>query len=98
MNKIIQVSVVFFFITVVTNSFFFFRNSKTRLINKYKDKNKLIVFGDIGYYNNTLRKLIRIGKSFMNNNDKMILMGDNFYDNGVSGVDDDLWSILIFIV
>ena len=93
MNKIIQVSVVFFFVAVVTNSFFFFRSSKSSLINKYKNKDKLIVFGDIGYYNNTLRKLIQVGKSFMNNNDKMILMGDNFYDNGVSGIDDDLWSV-----
>lgn len=91
MNKIIQTSVLFFFVAVVTNSYFFFKNSKSNIINNYIDKSKLIVFGDIGYYNHNLKKLIDTSKSFINQNDKIILMGDNFYDNGVESLHDNQW-------
>lgn len=89
MNKIIKISLVLLFISAISNTFFF--SGRSKLINNYKNKNKLIVFGDIGYYNTNLKDLIETSKNFMNKNDKLILMGDNFYNNGVDNIYDELW-------
>lgn len=52
---------------------------------------KLFILGDIGYYNNILKSSISIVTKLMNKNDKIILLGDNFYEEGVENINDKLW-------
>ena len=67
-------------------------NQKNIDSNKLIFNEQLIVLGDIGYFNNTLRQIVNIGKSTIKNNDKIILLGDNFYPDGVSSINDKLWN------
>lgn len=75
-------------------SFLAFRQSskKTQNSNQHNFNEQLIVLGDIGEYNNTLKQIVNIGKSKFKNNDKMILLGDNFYPDGVHSINDKLWN------
>ena len=75
-------------------SFLAFRqsNKKTQNSNKDNFNEQLFVLGDIGEYNNTLKQIVNIGKSKFKNNDKMILLGDNFYPDGVNSINDKLWN------
>lgn len=52
---------------------------------------KLFILGDIGYYNNILQNSVNICENRMNTNDKILLLGDNFYDQGVDDLKDKLW-------
>lgn len=91
MNSIFKIIYIFLLCVSYSNTTFtsFF---KTNISNKYINQTKLIVFGDIGYYNERLYKMINISKSIMNNNDKIILLGDNFYYDGVEDIYDPLWN------
>tara|TARA_Y100000992_G_scaffold301544_1_gene272716 strand:- start:1482 stop:2396 length:915 start_codon:yes stop_codon:yes gene_type:complete len=73
------------------SSFLNFRQSNHNHKNIDKFKEKIIVLGDIGYFNNTLRQIVNICKLNFTNNDKMILLGDNFYPDGVNDINDNLW-------
>tara|TARA_Y100001970_G_scaffold277540_1_gene381914 strand:- start:581 stop:1495 length:915 start_codon:yes stop_codon:yes gene_type:complete len=72
-------------------------NKKTQNSNQHNFNEQLIVLGDIGEYNNTLKQIVNIGKSKLKNNDKMILLGDNFYPDGVNSINDKLWNDYKFI-
>ena len=52
---------------------------------------KLFVLGDIGLYNNILKNSVNICENRMRNNDKILLLGDNFYHYGVDNLKDKLW-------
>jgi len=58
-------------------------------------KNELYCFGDIGNYSKTLTKMIEHIKK--NNNSIFILLGDNFYFNGVKHKDGPEWNKYIKI-
>ena len=47
--------------------------------------------GDIGMYNDNLKELLINIKSKINNEDIMVLLGDNFYDCGVESKNDKKW-------
>lgn len=53
---------------------------------------KLFILGDIGFLNNILKNSVNTCKLRMSNNDKIILLGDNFYYYGVDNLNDPLWS------
>ena len=76
------------------SSFLDFRqsNKKTQNSNQHNFNEQLIVLGDIGEYNNTLKQIVNISKSILKNNDKIILLGDNFYPDGVNSINDKLWN------
>ena len=48
-------------------------------------------FGDIGLLNDNLIKLTQEVEKKIANNDKIVLLGDNFYPNGVKSVADEQW-------
>ena len=73
------------------SSFLNFRQSNHKHRESIKFKKKLIILGDIGYFNNTLRQLVNICSIKLTNSDKIILLGDNFYPDGVSSLYDRLW-------
>ena len=52
----------------------------------------LYMLGDIGYLNWNLFSLVQNIKETFNNNDKIILMGDNFYNHGITQDNDFRWS------
>ena len=53
---------------------------------------KLFILGDIGFLNTILKNSLNIVKSRMNFNDKVVLLGDNFYFYGVDSLNDNLWN------
>lgn len=53
----------------------------------------LYVLGDIGYYGNTLRQVISNFKyNTMLGNDEVVLLGDNFYPDGLQSKFDNQWN------
>ena len=70
---------VFVFVFVLTNGLKI--KQKKTVVN---NKNSLFVFGDIGVYNNELKNMVNIAESRKDKNDKFILLGDNFYPDGVA--------------
>lgn len=68
------------------------QNSKTCYNSDYKgNSDKLFILGDIGMYNNNLAKIVSIINQKINKQDKIILLGDNFYPNGVDNIYDKSW-------
>ena len=54
-------------------------------------KNALYVLGDIGYLNFELFQCVQHIVNNFKSNDKLILMGDNFYPVGVKSSEDAQW-------
>ena len=52
---------------------------------------KLYLLGDVGEFNNETKKIFKNIKEDKTEQDILILLGDNFYPNGVSGIDDKKW-------
>lgn len=53
---------------------------------------KIYFLGDIGKYNNNLTNLLNKIKKTLKNEDILILLGDNFYYQGVDSINDKLWN------
>jgi hypothetical protein len=53
---------------------------------------KLYLLGDIGHYTDDLKNLLTKIKKNLNTDDILILLGDNFYYQGVNNTDDILWN------
>ena len=57
---------------------------------------KFYCLGDIGYYNDCLKKTIDVIKNKIyenkTDNDAIVLLGDNFYQIGVTGINDKQWN------
>lgn len=51
----------------------------------------LFLLGDIGYFNKNLLGVTNLIKKDIQMNEPIILLGDNFYDNGVKSIDDLQW-------
>lgn len=58
--------------------------------NDTNNSSKLIVFGDIGHFDTPLQKMVN-NIMPISKNDKVILLGDNFYPDGVKTTFDPLW-------
>ena len=68
------------------------QNSKICNNSIYNNKgDNLFVLGDIGMYNNNLIKIVNIINQRINKQNKIILLGDNFYPNGVDNIYDKSW-------
>lgn len=50
------------------------------------------IFGDMGHYNQSFEKLCRSIKWNIKKNDKILLLGDNFYPIGVLDTKDEQWN------
>lgn len=58
----------------------------------YKLMQSLYILGDIGFYSNTLNSIINQFKyDAMLDNSKIILLGDNFYPDGIQTKYDNQW-------
>lgn len=53
---------------------------------------KFFLVGDIGAYNNITKKIFKNIKDVQNNNDILLILGDNFYPNGINSNDDKNWN------
>ena len=51
----------------------------------------LFILGDIGFYNFNLLNTVNIVKEQIKYGDSMVLLGDNFYPNGVKDLNDGQW-------
>ena len=51
---------------------------------------KLFILGDIGFLNNNLRSSVFNIQKNIKNNDALVLLGDNFYENGISSKCDEV--------
>ena len=87
MRNIFKLGLFVLFVFVLTNGLKI--KQKKTVVN---NKNSLFVFGDIGVYNNELKNMVNIAESRKDKNDKIILLGDNFYPDGVASLSDKLWS------
>ena len=54
---------------------------------------KLFIFGDIGFFSKKLTNLAYVTYIRKEVNDKLIFMGDNFYNDGVKDINDSMWDI-----
>ena len=52
----------------------------------------IYILGDMGEYSKEFTGLIEKLKTNLNENDTLILLGDNFYPQGVKSIDDTLWN------
>lgn len=52
----------------------------------------LFILGDIGYLNNNLNFMVNNIANSIKPNDALTLMGDNFYPEGVEGMNDSKWN------
>uniref|UniRef100_A0A6C0J1K5 Calcineurin-like phosphoesterase domain-containing protein n=1 Tax=viral metagenome TaxID=1070528 RepID=A0A6C0J1K5_9ZZZZ len=52
----------------------------------------LYILGDIGEYSKEFKGLMKKLKKNLNQNDTLILLGDNFYPQGVKSIDDKAWN------
>ena len=52
---------------------------------------KIYLIGDIGGYTNITKKLFNNISKDSSNNDIIILLGDNFYPNGITDISDNKW-------
>ncbi len=52
----------------------------------------LFILGDIGYLNQNLNQVVNLVNNKINVDDRLVLLGDNFYDSGIINNDDPLIS------
>ena len=50
----------------------------------------LYILGDIGYYTNRLQSLVNNFSNKIRGDNRVILMGDNFYDEGIKEKNDEV--------
>ena len=52
----------------------------------------LYILGDIGYYTDSLQSLVNNFSKNITGMNRLILMGDNFYDEGIKEKNDEQWN------
>jgi len=53
----------------------------------------IYLLGDIGHYNKEFKTLMNLVKSKLKNKDIIVLLGDNFYSQGVTCINDPQWNL-----
>lgn len=87
MKNIFKILLLLALSLLLTKSIFF----QKRTIPDVNAQNKIFAFGDIGHFNDSLQNMVNICESNLATNDKIILLGDNFYPDGVKNTKDPLW-------
>lgn len=52
---------------------------------------KIFLIGDIGSYNNITKKIFKNINNIQKKDDILIILGDNFYPDGIKSLDDKSW-------
>lgn len=53
---------------------------------------KIYLLGDVGEYNKNTQNIFKKIKENKDDNDAILLLGDNFYPNGINSIDDKKWN------